>query len=247
MMRRLSAAVVVLLATVTMADGEVYECRFAGAAVTIDGSADEAAWKQAAEVGEFRLPWLGPGHAARTATRARLLWDRDALYVAADMDDGGLYADITEHDGPLWENDVFEVFLKPAVEKPGYYEFEINARNTQFDCFIPRRGLVHQFKKADRFGIESAVRLRGTLDQRTDRDQGWSVEMRIPWASLMHTGGRPEPGDEWRFALCRYDYDILRDRPELSSCAALSQPDFHRHEDYLPLRFGGPGAARPEP
>ncbi|MEX0670187.1 MAG: carbohydrate-binding family 9-like protein [Pirellulales bacterium] len=218
-----------------------YACRFAEAAVTIDGTLDEAAWKDAAEVGQFSLPWLVSGaKPAAKATRAKLLWDREYLYVAAEMDDADLYADITEHDGQIWDNDVFEVFLKPAVDKPAYYEMQVNAANTQFDCFIPKRGLVGRFKKLHEFGIESAVKLRGTLDVWTDRDQGWSVEMKIPWASFMHTGGRPEPGDEWRFALCRYDHDIQRDEPELSTCAPLAERNFHRHEDYRPVVFQGP-------
>jgi len=208
-----------------------YACRFTEEPIAIDGSPDEAAWKQAADVGEFALPWLGPGHPAAKATRARLLWDREHLYVAADMDDADLYADITEHDGQIWDNDVFEVFLKPAADKPAYYEFQVNALNTQFDCFIPRRGHVGRFKRLHEFGIESAVKLRGTLDNWTDRDQGWSVELKIPWTSFMPTGGRPEPGDEWRFALCRYDHDVSREQPELSTCAPLGERNFHRHED----------------
>ena len=80
-------------------------------------------------------------------------------------------------------------------------------------------------------------------DDWTDRDRGWSVELKIPWASFGHTGGRPEPGAEWRLALCRYDYDVAREAPELSTCAALTVANFHRHEDYRPLIFVGPQAA----
>ena len=83
------------------------------------------------------------------------------------------------------------MFLKPAVDKPAYYEFQVNALNTQFDCFMPRRGHTGRFRKLHDFGIESAVKLRGTLGTWNDTDEGWSVEMRIPWSSLMPTGGRP--------------------------------------------------------
>lgn len=222
-----------------------YACHFVEEPITIDGSLDEAAWKNAVETEPFAMPWLGsPARLPTRATRAKLVWDREHLYIAADLDDADLYADVTEHDGQTWDNDVFEVFLKPAADKPAYYEFQVNARNTRFDCFIPRRGHVGRFRRMHEFGIESAVKLRGTLDVWTDTDQGWSVEMRIPWSSLMHTGGRPEPGDEWRFALCRYDYDLSRERPELSTSAPLSQLNFHQHEDYAPLRFLGPRAAK---
>ena len=223
-------------------------CRFTEDPITIDGKLDDDAWKNAATIENFSMPWLGKDNkpAAKT-TRAKILWDRSNLYIAADLDDADLYADITEHDGQIWDNDVFEVFVKPAVDKPAYYEFQVNALNTQFDCFIPRRGHVGRFKKLHDFGIESAVSLRGTLDVWTDTDEGWSVEMRIPWSDFMPTGGRPEPGDEWRFALCRYDHDTSSERPELSTSAPLRELSFHRHEDYAPLKFIGPQATATKP
>ncbi|MFM8891683.1 MAG: sugar-binding protein, partial [Planctomycetia bacterium] len=213
---------------------------------------DDDAWRGAVTIDDFSMPWL-PGDASgkprrpAKATRAKLLWDRDNLYVSADLDDADLFADVEDHDGQTWDNDVFEVFLKPAVDKPAYYEFQVNARNTQFDCFIPRRGHMTRFKRLHDFGIESAVTLRGTLADWTDTDEGWSVEMRIPWSGFMHTGGRPEPGDQWRFALCRYDYDVGREKPDLSTTAPLSRVDFHLHEDYAPLVFVGPTATAARP
>ena len=45
------------------------------------------------------------------------------------------------------------------------------------------------------FHVETKVQLRGTLNKRDDKDKGWSVEGRIPWADFLRTGGRPEPGE----------------------------------------------------
>src|SRR5213079_3398577 len=73
------------------------------------------------------------------------------LYFFADMDDGDLFADIKEHDGNTWHNDVFELFFKPAEGKNGYYEFQVNAANTQFDMFMPDRG-KGDFEQAGRQG-----------------------------------------------------------------------------------------------
>ena len=225
-----------------------YECKFTEDPIAIDGTLNEAAWENAGTIENFSMPWLGKDNKPATkATRAKILWDRENLYISADLDDADLYADVTEHDGQIWDNDVFEVFLKPSAEKPSYYELQVNAKNTQFDCFIPRRGSVGRFKKMHDFGMESAVSLRGTLDNWTDTDKGWSVEMRVPWSSFMHTGGRPEPGAEWRFALCRYDHTVNREQPELSTSAPLSQFSFHRHEDYAPLRFIGPAVTASKP
>src|SRR5205085_10528262 len=100
-----------------------YTCQFTESPITIDGKADEPAWQRAAVIDHFTMPWLGPGQRPRLATRAKLLWDREYLYFFADMDDPDLFTTVTEHNGRVWENDCFELFLKPAVDKPGYYEF----------------------------------------------------------------------------------------------------------------------------
>src|SRR4051812_32034115 len=65
---------------------ESFECRYTDMPIKIDGQADEEAWKHAQLIDHFYLPWLGPkARAARTSTRARLLWDREYLYFFADM------------------------------------------------------------------------------------------------------------------------------------------------------------------
>jgi uncharacterized repeat protein (TIGR03806 family) len=222
-----------------------FECRFTDGPITIDGKAEEAAWKHAQVIDKFTLPWLQEPRAARTATRARLLWDRENLYFFADMDDGDLFADVTEHDGKTWDNDVFELFFKPAEDKQGYYEFQVNVANTQFDMFMPQRGQgdFEKHKKDGDFRVQSAVQFRGTLNKRQDEDKGWSVEGQIPWKSLVRTGGRPAVDEIWKFTLCRYDYSVAFDGPELSNCltkSSVPKADFHHWEDYAQLKFVGP-------
>ena len=114
-------------------------------------------------------------------------------------------------------------------------------RDQPLELFLPSRGAGGYLRFADtRLGMESAVQLRGTLNNWEDKDKGWTVEGRIPWTAFKATGGRPKPGDKWRFALCRYDYSVTLPRTETSSTAPLTQPDFHRYEDYGELTFVGP-------
>ena len=80
-------------------------------------------------------------------------------------------------------------------------------------------------------------RCEGTLDQSGDTDRSWSVEGRIPWTLFAPTGGQPNAGDTWRFALCRYDYGAEGTEPLLTSSAPLTQRNYHRYEDYGRLTF----------
>lgn len=227
---------------------EAWECRRARGPITVDGRADEPAWQQAQVIGPFAQPWAGdPPPRARTTTTARLLWDDHYLYFFADMEDHDLFADILEADGRTWHNDVFELFFWPEGRGDPYYELQVNAAGTKLDLYFARPGVpFEQAKRDGTFGWETAVVRRGTLDRRDDRDEGWSVEGRIPWSDFARTGGRPLSGAVWRFALCRYDY-TLGERPELATCAPLSRPDFHRREDYARLQFVGAADDRARP
>lgn len=225
-----------------------FECRWTTGPIEIDGKADEAAWQQAELIDQFRQSWLKENaKPPKTTTKARLLWDRDNLYFFAELEDHDLFADITEHDGRTWLNDVFEMFFRPDESKPPYYEFQVNAAGTMLDIYFQRKGVPFDQAKIDGdFHWKAAVVRRGTLDNRTDRDEGWSVEGRMPWNDFSRSGGRPAEGAVWRFALCRYDY-TLNEKPELSSCAPLTQPSFHQLEDYARLKFVGmkTGALQP--
>ena len=159
-----------------------YECYFTEGAITIDGKPDEEAWKLAHAVNDFTIPWARDGKTKPpTATRAKLLWDREYLYFYAEMDDSDLFADVIQHDGQTWNNDVLELFFKPADEKPGYYEFQVSAANVTMDMFLPRRGAggYDRFKSDGEFDFKTAVVIDGTLNKWTDTDKGWKVEGRF--------------------------------------------------------------------
>jgi uncharacterized repeat protein (TIGR03806 family) len=226
------------------------ECRFATGRITIDGKADEPAWQQAEPIDNFGRPWLPESERkTKTTTKARVLWDKDNLYIFADLEDHDLYADLLNHDDRTWLNDVFEMFFRPDDTKPPYYELQVNAAGTLLDIYFKRKGTPFDEAKVDGdFHWEAKVIRRGTLDNRTDRDEGWTAECRIPWTDFSRTGGRPTEGDVWRFALCRYDY-TLNEKPETSTAAPLSQPSFHLLEDYSRLKFVGlkTGAVAPRP
>jgi glucose/arabinose dehydrogenase len=232
------------------------ECRWAAQPPVLDGKLDDPVWKDAQVVESFHSRWLDPEQKdprlqkPPTRTVARLLWDRQYLYFAAEMEDADVYATETTQDGAIWTNDVFELFFKPSAQHTGYYEFEINAANAKLDMFLPSRGAggYARFAKDRPFHIESAVRVRGTLNDWSDKDEGWTVEGRIPWSDFLATGGTPTPGEVWLHALCRYDYSVGLENQSLSSNAPLTRPDFHRYENYVPLRFVGPNVgARSEP
>jgi lysophospholipase L1-like esterase len=215
-------------------------CRRAPSPPTIDGRLDDPAWNAAVVIDRFPAFWRDAP--SGDGTRARLLWDDDALYFSATMTDVELRSFGTRRNDTLWEGDVFEFFLKPFDDRPEYYEFQVNPKSVFLELPFAHRG--EDFRKVaalPTLGMTAVAVCDGTPDRPGDLDRGWAVEGRIPWSAFTRTGGRPHAGDTWRFALCRYDYGPVGTAPVTMSSAPLRRPSFHRYEDYGRLRFEGPG------
>jgi hypothetical protein len=211
-------------------------CNHTATAPTIDGDPSDPCWAGASVIDQFPSFWDGTPNPG--ITKARLLWDDQALYFTATMSDAELKAFGTNRNDTLWLGDVFELFFKPYEDRPAYYEFQVNPRSVILELAFPRRGYsFEELAARPPMGFTAVARLQGTLDQPDDKDRSWTVEGRIPWTLFAPTGGRPAPGDTWRFALCRYDYGEEGADPILTSSAPLTQKNYHRYEDYGRLTF----------
>jgi hypothetical protein len=188
-----------------------YDAPRARTPLAIDGKLDEKAWK--------RAPWtdffvdiegdLKPK--PRFKTRAKMLWDDEYFYVAADMEEPHIWGTLTQHDSVIFHDNDFEVFIDPDGDTNEYYEFEINALNTGWDLFLnkPYRFGGKARNEWEIPGLETAVHIRGTLNDPRDSDKGWSVEIAFPWKVLAEYAHKPAPprvGDEWRVNFSRVEW-----------------------------------------
>jgi hypothetical protein len=198
----------------------------------IDGKLDEAAWRSASVIDRFPAFWKqavpGPAH----AMTARLIWDREALYYASEMTDADVRSFGVKQNDSLWNGDVFELFFKPSRDRPEYFEFQANPKSVRFEAaFLERNKPAEPIEARRSLGMTAVAVVT---------DKGWSVEGRIPWSAFEPRCKRPEAGEEWTFALCRYDYvGPEKTPPVLMSSAPLTRPSFHQFEDYGRLRFEG--------
>jgi hypothetical protein len=185
---------------------ENYVATYAARPPAIDGNIDDEVWRSVAWTNTFRdiegdakpLPYY--------ATRAKMLWDDNYLYIAAYMEDKHLWANLTERDQIIYADNDFEVFIDPANTGHNYYEYEVNAFNTMFDLFLtkPYRSGAHVLISWDSKGLRHAVEMKGTLNNPADEDEGWTVEIAIPFEDISHV---PKDGDIWRLGFSRVEWD----------------------------------------
>ncbi len=188
-----------------------YVCPRATAPVAIDGRIDEPAWDAA--------PWSEPFDdiegerqpPPRFQTRMKMLWDDQGLSIAARLEEPHVWAGQTQRDSVVWHENDFEVFIDPDGDGELYYEVEVNPLNTVFDLVLVKpysRGgpALHGW---DFVGMQTAVAVEGTLNDPTDADIAWTVEISLPWSGFDGAAREmvpPEPGDVWRINFSRVQW-----------------------------------------
>ena len=196
-----------------------YVARHTGSAtpLTIDGKLDDPAWATAPWTTDFVDIEGDAQSKPRFRTRAKILWDDTYLYIAAELAEPHVWGTLTQHDSVIFHDPDFEVFLDPDGDTHTYYEFELNALNTGWDLFLPKP-YMDGGKARDDWnipGLKTAVHVRGTLNDPSDTDQGWTVEMAFPWTafdpptSTALTAPRaPTEGAQWRMNFSRVQWQF---------------------------------------
>jgi hypothetical protein len=193
-----------------------YECRRASQPVRVDGRLDDAAWRNAPWTADFVDIEGDAKPKPRFRTRAKMLWDDEYLYIAAEMEEPHVWGTLTKHDAVIFHDNDFEVFLNPSGDTLNYFEFEINALNTGWDLFLPKP--YKKQGKADNSwempGLRTGVHVQGTLNDPRDTDRGWTVEIALPWKDFASKAPvrRPRPGESWRINFSRVEWQVdIRD------------------------------------
>ncbi|MEE4178497.1 MAG: carbohydrate-binding family 9-like protein [Bacteroides sp.] len=179
----------------------------------LDGRLDEADWQAVPWTEDFTDIEGSLKPSPFLQTRVKMLWDENYFYIAAELEEPHLWATYTERESIIFHENNFEVFIDPKGDTHNYYELEINALGTVWDLMLlkPYRNGGQPISAWDVAGFKYGIELRGTLNDPTDRDTLWTVEMAFPWKVLKEAapGKRPpRAGDQWRINFSRVQWQI---------------------------------------
>ena len=194
-------------------DLPTYSCRKVAEGPAIDGVFEKQAWQGIESTGNF---WFSDGsRQARYFTEAKLCWNDEKLYIAFNVTDHNICATYKNRKDPVFAEDCVEVFISPFVPfGPPYKYFEINVNplNTLYDSIVindyeqlgPEGLFINKSFKCE--GMETAVAVRGKLNDPAVMDEGYSVEYAIPFSDFEKAGSSaPRPGTTWRLNMYRID------------------------------------------
>jgi hypothetical protein len=189
-----------------------YVCQRAANPLVIDGKLDDPSWQEAPWTDDFVDIEGDAKPKPRYRTRAKMLWDDTYFYIAAQLDEPHVWATFTQHDSYIFQEDNdFEVFIDPDGDHHAYGEFEINALNTSWDLLLtmPYRDGGKALDSWEIAGLKTAVHVGGTLNDASDQDTHWTVEMAFPWkvlCQLAKVTNPPMEGAQWRVNFSRVEW-----------------------------------------
>ena len=186
----------------------------ASSPIQVDGKLNDPAWQFApwtetfVDIEDDRRPQ------PRFRTRAKMLWDDNWFYIAAEMEEPDVWGTLTERDSVIFRDNDFEVFIDPDGDTHAYYELEVNALGTPWDLMLikPYRDGGPAIHAWDMAGLQARVDVKGTINRPGDRDDGWTIELALPWTILKEAApaprGVPRPSDRWRINFSRVEWQM---------------------------------------
>ena len=141
----------------------------------IDGRLDEADWLRAPAIADLHQVNPVEFAAPTEETRVYLLYDRDALYVGARMFDAEperINALILRQGQQIGSDDRFFVHIDSFANRRSGYLFGVNPNGVRYD------GIFENITQRS-FDWDSIWQAAATIDE-----QGWSVEIAIPFKTL---------------------------------------------------------------
>ncbi|KAA3439786.1 carbohydrate-binding family 9-like protein [Rufibacter hautae] len=188
-----------------------YTAYFTQAEPIIDGKLNDGIWQQVEWSEGFQDIEGDLKPKPSLDTRVKMAWSSTHLFIAAEVKEPHVWATLKDRDQIIYHDNDFEVFLDPENTTHQYYEIEVNAFNTVFDLFLPkpyRNGGAAMIPwNLDK--LKSAVKVQGTINNPKDLDQGWTVELAIPFRSVS-MGNKtkvPQDGSLWRINFSRVQWD----------------------------------------
>jgi len=190
-----------------------YVCYKTPTPITVDGVISANEWDAIPWMSDFADIMGDKGPKPYRQTKVKMAHDDQGVYIAAWLEEPHVWATITQHDVAIYQDNAFEIFFNPTNDTHHYLEYEVNALGTIWDLYLskPYRDNPVTFSDWEFMGMQSAVHIDGTLNNPNDTDNGWSIEVFIPWRSLYQvvSGKRkPADGDQIRANFMRVQWPL---------------------------------------
>ena len=196
-------------AKLSLGEQVIYKVFKTGEPMTIDGKLNEESWsKTEARTLDYFYRVEKPTDQQKSTFR--MLWGEEKFYVFFEMEDQYITAKETKRDGQPYFDDCAEIFFITAPDSlDTHFGYELNLNKAvndfiYFNDYTEGKDVVYKSFNPD---FEVEVTYNGTINDNSDIDKGWTMEMAIPYSNFGELGEvvTIKPGNRWAFLAIRQD------------------------------------------
>lgn len=168
---------------------KLYETTRLAGEIKLDGILDESIWAKVQVAQEFTTSYPGYGEISEFKTFARIVYDDDAVYIAAELHDpqpDSVNYSLSQRDD-FGNADWFGILIDPYGKGVSGYSFTVTAAGVEVDALEYTDDSDYTWNSV----WKSAV---------VKTEYGWSLEMRLPFSAIRFPN---KPVQEWKFNFYR--------------------------------------------
>lgn len=225
---------------ITIGQQPVYKIFKTVEAIAVDGKMNESSWKNA-EVQPLKHFFRRDRAPDKQNSVFRMLWDDKNLYLFFQCEDTALCSREKQFDAQPYLDDCAEFYCIPFPDSLYmHFAWEINIEEVAYDFiqfwrFYNDRNAVIKSYNPD---YKTKVFYEGTVNNDTDKDIGWQMELAIPFDAFTSINSffPAKAGTRWAFQAVRQDRNIINEKGRSTSTLF---PIFNISKDvHQPCHFG---------
>jgi hypothetical protein len=198
---------------ISLGEQAVFKIVKAKEPIIVDGKMTETIWKKT-EARNLENFYRLEVPADKQQTTFRMAWDDENLYLFFHFEDKFITAREKKRDGQPYLDDCGEIFIIPVPDSlDTHFGFELNLYKASNDFIYFNdyyKGQDYVLKAFNpEFEVETSY--EGTINNNSDEDVGWSLEMAIPFTNFYSLKSLipVKSGNQWAFLAVRQDRNEL--------------------------------------
>lgn len=215
----------------------IYKVKKLKGNIQIDANWNKPLWRKVKPIPINNL--MGKTPAFIPNAQAKMMYDKDNLYVIFKVDDRFVKVVADKINGPVWRDSAVEFFFSPDTNEPlKYFNLETNAGGTPLLHYNGSRRGKH-VEEQDISEIEIAHSLPKLVDPEITEALEWTIEYRIPIAMLRKYAQitQPAKGVEWRANFYKIAENTSNVHFMTWSVVKNDKPNFHLPQFFGVLKF----------
>lgn len=204
--------------------------------IHIDGHLEESSWSKTLWSDSFSDIKGEERHRTNPSIQAKFLMDDQNIYIACQVVDSNITSKNLKNNDNLCIDNAIEIFIDPDGDGHNYAELQFTAQGVFTDILMyypygTDKGINYSFDWD--MTIDYAISVKGTLNDNSDKDQFWNLELAIPISELeiLDKNSSLVQNSFYRLNIALVNHEV-GEETTYDSWSAMNEVNLHKPESF---------------